>query len=44
MKHYVAPELDFIKWQQDVVTASIEGVYDEQLGDDVVKPNAGFWN
>ncbi len=42
MKLYVTPELDYIKWRQDVIMASSTSLYDEQEGD-IVTPEQDFW-
>ena len=44
MKHYVTPQLEAVEWQtQDVVTASLVGIWNTEDGD-VVTPSESFWD
>ena len=43
MKHYVTPELDVIKWQQDIVTASVMAEGFDETDGDFLTPEQCFW-
>lgn len=44
MKCYVTPQLEFVKWQLDVVTLSYTPTYDATNDEDVFTPGGNFWN
>ena len=43
MKQYVALELKFVKFDEDIVTASLVSEGHDANEGDLVTPNTGFW-